>query len=79
MGDSDREERRKEEQLGAERRELPRDRRAGPGRRIWIRRSSSEEVSDEKRKGHRRSGESRRSGNLRRAEERRKGDRRLDD
>ena len=79
MGDSDREERRKEQQRGAERRELPRDRRAGPGRRIWIRRSSSDEVSEERREGDRRSGESRRGGTLRRAEERRKGDRRLDD
>ena len=78
MDDSDRDEGRKEERRVADRRELPRERRAGPGRRIWIRRSSTEEVSEEKRESDRRSGESRRSGNLRRGEQRRKGDQRLD-
>ncbi len=78
MDDSDHEEGRKEERRVAERRELPRERRAGPGRRIWISRSSTEEVEVERRKGDRRSGESRRSGDLRRTEKRRKGDRRLD-
>ena len=78
MDDSDREERRKEEQRVGDRRELPRERRAGPGRRIWIRRSSTEDVSEERRKGDRREGETRRSGDLRRKEKRRKGDRRLD-
>ena len=47
MDDSDRDEGRKEERRVVERRELPRERRAGPGRRIWIRRSSEEEVSEE--------------------------------
>ena len=78
MDDSDRDEGRKEERRVADRRELPRERRAGPGRRIWIRRSSAEEVSEERRESDRRSGEPRRSGDLRRTVKRRKGDRRLD-
>ncbi len=78
MDDSDREERRKAERRVGDRRELPRERRAGPGRRIWIRRSSTEDVSEERRKGDRREGEARRSGDIRRVEKRRKGDRRLD-
>ena len=78
MADSDREERREAERRVGDRRELPRDRRAGPGRRIWIRRSSTEDVSEERREGDRREGEARRSGNIRRVEKRRKGDRRLD-
>jgi hypothetical protein len=56
----------------------PRERRAGPGRRIWIRRDSEEEVDEEKREVERREGTSRRSGDLRRKDQRRKGDRRLD-
>ena len=78
MGDSDQEKGRKEERRVADRRQLPRERRAGPGRRIWIRRSSTEEVDEEKREGDRRSGESRRGGQMRRSDKRRKGDRRLD-
>ncbi len=78
MDDSDRDEGRKEERRVADRRELPRERRAGPGRRIWIRRSSEEEVGEEKRESDRRSGEPRRSENPRRTVKRRKGDRRLD-
>ena len=78
MDDSDREERRKGERRVEDRRELPRERRAGPGRRIWIRRSSTEDVSEERREGDRREGEARRSGDIRRSEKRRKGDRRLD-
>ncbi len=78
MGDSDHEEGREEERRVADRRQLPRERRAGPGRRIWIRRAATEEVDEEKRKGDLRSGEPRRSGKKRRVEQRRKGDRRLD-
>lgn len=78
MGDSDNDKGRKEERRATDRRQLPRERRAGPGRRIWIRRSSTEEVSEERREADRRSGESRRGGTIRRAGKRRKGDRRLD-
>lgn len=78
MGDSDHEKGRKEERRVADRRQLPRERRAGPGRRIWIRRSSAEEVDEERRRDDLRSGEPRRSGQQRRTEKRRKGDRRLD-
>lgn len=62
MGDSDHEEGRKEERRADDRRQLPRDRRAGPGRRIWIRRFSTEEVDEERRESDRRSGEPRRGG-----------------
>ena len=78
MDDSDHEKGREEERRTTDRRELPRERRAGPGRRIWIRRSSTEDVEEERREGDRRSGEARRSGDLRRTDKRRKGDRRLD-
>lgn len=78
MGDPNYEEGRKEERRVADRRQLPRERRAGPGRRIWIRRSSVEEVSEERRGSSLRSGEPRRSGKVQRMEKRRKGDRRLD-
>ena len=79
MDDSD-EERRKGERRTTDTRS-PSQRRAGPGRRIWIRRSPDdevEEVEDDKREGERRSETPRRSGDLRRKDQRRKGDRRLD-
>ena len=78
MGDSDKDKGREEERRATDRRQLPRERRAGPGRRIWISRSSTEEISEERREADRRTGESRRSGTIRRASKRRKGDQRLD-
>ena len=78
MGDSDHEERRKGTRRKPSKTRLLDDRRAGPGRRIWARRTSTEEVDEDRRKGKRREGESRRSGKARRQEERRKGDRCLD-
>ena len=78
MDDSGNEERREGSRWKPSKRRLLDDRRAGPGRRIWARRSSTEEVEVERRKGERQEGTPRRSGEVRRAEERRKGDRRLD-
>ncbi|MCH7892650.1 MAG: hypothetical protein IH921_14215 [Gemmatimonadetes bacterium] len=78
MGDSDHEERRKSTRRKPSKTRLLDDRRAGPGRRIWARRTATEDVDEERRKGAQRAGEPRRSGKLRRQEERRKGDRRLD-
>ncbi len=77
MDDSDREERRKDDRRSGSTR-APRERRAGPGRRIWIARTSDEEVDDEKREEDRRSGTPQRAGDVRRKADRRKGDRRLD-
>ena len=79
MDDSGHDERRKGPSRTSERRS-PRERRSGPGRRIWIRRDSAEDVADEKREGEseRRTGEPRRDGDVRRGPDRRKGDRRLD-
>ena len=76
MDDSD-EERRKGERRIKDTRSPP-ARRAGPGRRIWIRRNSEEEVEEDKREGEQRSETPRRSGDMRRKDKRRKGDRRLD-
>ena len=62
----------------------PRERRAGPGRRIRIRRDEGDEgdeaveVAEDRREGERRAETSRRGGDLRRKDQRRKGDRRLD-
>ena len=62
----------------------PRERRDGPGRRIWIRRDEGDEgdeaveVAEDRREGERRAETSRRGGDLRRKDQRRKGDRRLD-
>ena len=78
MDDSDREERRKGDRRIKDMR-APGERRAGPGRRIWIQRSSDEEVTEDTREGERRSGTPRRSGHLRRKYQRRKSDRRLVD
>jgi hypothetical protein len=75
MDDSEnrlREERRKADTRAA------RERRAGPGRRIWIRRDEVAEVAEDKREGERRAETSRRGGDLRRKDQRHKGDRRLD-
>ena len=76
----DSENRRREERRKANTR-APGDRRAGPGRRIWIRRDEGDEaveVAEDRREGERRAGTSRRSGELRRKDKRRKGDQRLD-
>ena len=81
MDDTDSPERRRAERRLAERRGLL-ERRAGPGRRIWIRRDSTDEVSEDNNKivrgAERRSETARRSGKVRRADKRRRGDRRLD-
>ncbi len=77
MDDSGHDERRKGPSRAGERRS-PRERRSGPGRRIWIRRDSAEDVAEEKRESGRRTAEPRRSGDVRRGPDRRKGDRRLD-
>ena len=77
MDDADRNEHRKEDRRTTVKR-APGERRAGPGRRIWIRRTSDEEVTEDTRESDRRSGTPRRSGNLRRKGDRRKGDQRLD-
>ena len=76
MDDSDEERREGERRIKDTR--SPRVRRAGPGRRIWIRRNSEDEVDEDKREGEQRSEAPRRSGDLRRTDQRRKGDRRLD-
>ena len=76
----DSEERRRDERRKANTR-APRERRAGPGRRIWIRRDEGDEaveLAEDNREAERRAETSRRSGDLRRKDQRRKGDRRLD-
>jgi len=78
MDDSD--ERRRGERRTTDTR-APRERRAGPGRRIWIQRDEGDEVvevAEDNREGERRAETSRRSGDLRRKDQRRKGDRHLD-
>ena len=81
MDDTDFAERRAGERRRTERRGLLK-RRAGPGRRIWIRRDSTDEVSEDNDKvvrgAERRSEAPRRSGKVRRADRRRSGNRRLD-
>ncbi len=78
MDDSGHKERRKGVRRRGNETRLLDDRRAGPGRRIWARRASDEEVSEERREAERRSDVSRRSGKLRRKGERRGSDRRHD-
>ena len=81
MDNADSAERRARERRRTERRGLLK-RRAGPGRRIWIRRDSTDEVGEDNDKvlrgDERRSETARRGGKVRRADPRRKGDRRLD-
>ena len=81
MDDTDSPERRVEERRLKERRGLLK-RRAGPGRRIWIRRDSTDDVSEDDTKvargPERREEAPRRSGKGRRADQRRKGDRRVE-
>ena len=81
MDDTDSAESRAEERRRDERRGLLK-RRAGPGRRIWIRRDPTNEANEDsyevERGDERRSEAARRSGKVRRADRRRKGDQRID-